>query len=132
MECGCGCVWRVKNLAYVMSSDGCAHCLDMVRNPDDCSPLDHSGMVAAEAGWCGCGALERVDRMMLAYLSQDDTILRDDHVEEVSDDASVLLAYIADSLGWTEHGGGVGGSWLTDDGKEALANLRHLVTIPHL
>ena len=36
----------------------------------------------------------------------------------------LLLAYIADAAGWTEHGGSVGGAWLTDGGREALANLR--------
>ena len=35
-----------------------------------------------------------------------------------------LLAYIADAQDWTEHGSSVNGAWLTDGGKEALANLR--------
>lgn len=28
------------------------------------------------------------------------------------------------NVGFTEHGGSIYGSWLTDDGTEALANLR--------
>jgi hypothetical protein len=43
--------------------------------------------------------------------------------EGVSKDAEVLLAYIADALGWTEHGGGVCGAWLSESGRTALANL---------
>jgi hypothetical protein len=41
-----------------------------------------------------------------------------------------LTAYLCDALGWTEHGGGVGGAWLTDEGERALSNLRAALTDP--
>jgi hypothetical protein len=79
------------------------------------------GMVASELGWCGCGPQEHLDRLMYAYLDQDGPVLR------AEGDAGMLLAFIADDLGWTEHGGNIGGSWLTNAGAQARANLGAVV-----
>ena len=34
-----------------------------------------------------------------------------------------FLMYVLDSYGFTEHGGGIGGCWLTEDGERLLAVL---------
>lgn len=82
-------------------------------------------LVNTELGWCACDRPYEVDRMMLAYL---DVIALDTWPRPpprgVSDDATTLLAYIADHLGWTDHGTSVGGAWLTDAGQVARSNLR--------
>lgn len=78
-----------------------------------------------ELGGCGCGQPERVDAMMLAYLeSRAGEGFPKPDPAGVSEDAALLLAYLADMLDWTEHGGSVGGAWLTDEGERALAHLR--------
>ena len=96
--------------------------------------------VAQQMGWCRCGDNEKVDELMLAYLDSLERHWAWVHEREgrqitpeewktspesgMDGDVYYLMAYIADSLDWTEHGGSVVGAWLTDDGKEALANLR--------
>jgi len=104
--------------------------------------------VAEELEWCGCGDNDRVDELMLAYLDWleldkqfSDSILAEyggdlltswkderwtqDRAEcPLDEDVRLLVMYVADHLGWTEHGSSVYGAWLTDDGREALANLR--------
>lgn len=92
--------------------------------------------VARQMGWCACGNTERIDVMMLAYLTHNEIYWDWVHAQpdkidftqapktELSDDVNMLMAYIADGLDWTEHGSSIYGAWLTDDGKEALANLR--------
>lgn len=91
-----------------------------------------------ELKWCGCGDGDRVDELMLDYLTWKETYWtwvrsQDERVRidwtqtpdcPLAEDVQILLAYIADAAGWTEHGGSVFGAWLTDDGDEALANLR--------
>jgi len=39
---------------------------------------------------------------------------------EVTEFIRYFVFYMLDSKDWTEHGGGVGASWLTDKGKEIL------------
>lgn len=120
--CSCGNVVRLKNLAFRHSSPNpCEHCLN--RGADDID--DRS--VASEAGWCGCGDPEQVDTLMLRYLA---ALPKWEHEEGdgLSDDVRLLLSYVADDIGWTEHGTSVYGCWLTDDGKEALSNLRELLS----
>ena len=71
-------------------------------------------------GLCCCGEPERVVRMMADYLNHRNpdypTIVNTD-----GSDAQMLLAYLADKCGLTEHGGTVYGAWLTDEGKRWLA-----------
>ncbi len=81
-------------------------------NPED-DPLD-------DAPWCVCGEPDRVAEAMLRYLTPEPgkTIV------VVGDDLeSLLLAYMADGAGWTEHGGTVRAAWLTEKGKAARAAL---------
>ncbi|HYF46707.1 MAG TPA: hypothetical protein VD926_10895 [Acidimicrobiales bacterium] len=122
---GCGScdgkAW-VKNAAIVRDTS-CDACKDY-GSDERTGVYVLDSLVCTELGWCTCGNPEDVDRMMLAYLtarSYDD--FPKPRAEGVSEDAEMLLAYIADALGWTEHGGSVGGAWLTDDGREAMANL---------
>lgn len=94
---------------------------------------DH-GRVVTQLGWCECGNPEDMDRMMLAYLTnlhERATTRKGEGpphfgyrpTPDLSPDAEMLIQYVADSLDWTEHGGSVGGAWLSDDGREALAHL---------
>lgn len=129
---GCGScngnAW-VRNAGIVRDAT-CDQCKDYGTDPDSgVYVLD--ALVSTELGWCACGNPEKVDRMMLTYLEwaearfdDQSNVTWDTALDNVSDDAKFLLAYIADDLDWTEHGGSVGGAWLTDDGKQAMANLR--------
>ena len=125
--CGCGVETWVRNHAYEFRGSG---------DPTHVHPGFAEGgpTVAEELGWCGCGSPDDVDRMMLAYLTNINerwTTRKDEGdphygwraTPGLSEDAETLIQYIADSLDWTEHGGSVGGAWLTDDGRLALHNL---------
>lgn len=127
--CGCGSNQWVRNAAIVRDKT-CAQCKDYGTN-EDSGVYVLDALVSTELGWCACGNPEDVDRMMLTYLEwaearfdKQSEVSWDTPLDNVSDDAKFLLAYIADGLDWTEHGGSVGGAWLTDEGKEAMANLR--------
>ncbi len=81
--------------------------------------------VAERVDFCRCGDNEMVDRLMLAYLTSgtpEHPILL-----HVDGDAGMLIAYIADAAGWTEHGTSVNYTWLTEEGKAFLPKLRKLV-----
>lgn len=97
--------------------------------------------VIAELKGCGCGAHELVDDDMYKFLKGTQTHMDYLHSRPFSFDYqsdegapprfpygfseshAYLLAYIADILEWTSHGGSVGGCWLTEDGKKVLAIL---------
>ena len=64
----------------------------------------------AMQGWCGCGSPEMVTAALYEYL-------RHLGYSSESNLGWLLLAYRADQLGFTEHGGSVYGSWITDAGK---------------
>lgn len=118
----CGAALYVRNAAVVREGATCDNCRGWEAD-DDIGDVNEA-LVSTELGWCGCGSPEEVDRMMLAYLeARAEEDWPKPHPEGVSEDAEQLLSYIADALGWTEHGGSVGGAWLTDDGKTARANL---------
>ncbi len=118
MECG-GNAW-VKNAAIHRDTD-CEACA-LLGEERLVFVLDC--LVLTEMGWCACGSTKEVDRMMLAYLTaRVGWGFPKPGAEGVTEDAEMLLAYMADSLGWTEHGSNVGGAWLTEDGTEALTNL---------
>lgn len=88
---------------------------------------DRDGMVCAELGWCQCASPADVDHAMLSYLEGSGRGVPQ-AMGSAARERDLLLAYIAADLGWTEHGGSVWGSWLTDAGREALANLRAWVS----
>lgn len=85
-------------------------------------------------GWCGCGVPDTVLDLVRRYLettawANEDWNTRHDfrgRIERaaMSEDAWLLLEYVCDRADWTEHGGSVGGAWLTDKGREALAILQ--------
>ena len=80
--------------------------------------------------WCGCGrpedALEAVRKLLKCHENFDDREERfkqnfGEGVKSVYDNELLLcLAYTLDAAGLTEHGGGIGGAWLTDEGEMLL------------
>ena len=76
---------------------------------------------------CGCGNPELIADAMYDYLCRArkqfdhsqlfSRAVRDDENEL----ADLLLAYMADRLGFTEHGGSVMAAWLTAAGEEYIA-----------
>ncbi len=75
--------------------------------------------------FCGCGSPELAAQRLLDILklhplfdhrSEFDAIIPDDGVQ-------MLMLYTLDHLELTEHGGSVGGGWLTDTGKAVLGAL---------
>lgn len=83
--------------------------------------------------WCGCGSPEDAQLCIRDYLySLSDLQTKQEHlkqlfgVEYVYDNKPLLcLAYMLDALGFTEHGGSVGGAWLTDVGRMFLLCLQN-------
>ena len=99
----------------------------------------HTGVL----GFCGCGQPERVARLVggfLALLRRQWSEMRADtspllaltpekeamyrrHREDRSvffgghEGLDYMVAYVADLRGLTEHGGSIGGEWLTDGGE---------------
>jgi hypothetical protein len=85
--------------------------------------------------FCACGDPERIVELIRNYLSYVDEIMgadthgsdwatwwkaRREHWELDDDDLYLVIAYIADALGFTEHGGSIYGAWLTDKGRAEI------------
>jgi hypothetical protein len=127
MWCNCGAAFRVVNAAVEVTSERprCADCADFGTLADTQGTEYLDELVSTELGWCGCGQPWKVDDMMVAYLTaRARPEFPKPRPDGMSEDTETLLSYIADDLGWTEHGGSVEGAWLSDDGKTALANLQ--------
>ena len=145
----CGSEIRLKNLTNrkVGGSETCENCRDWITDPlppfNLTGPVDDPPSVVDEMGACGCGSPYLVDQSMFTYLKGVKTYRDEvgsvpfgtfDYVTKspkspyfpygLEESHAYLLAYVADMLGWTEHGMSVGGAWLTDDGEEALAVLQ--------
>jgi len=124
VRCGqCNATIYQKDMRYYADRpDPCTFCQRVLAGEDDTFGLPS---VANEMGWCGCGDHDALDRMMTTYLeSRASEVWPKPALEEVSADATLLLAYLADQQGWTEHGTSIRGAWLTDDGKEVLGFLQ--------
>lgn len=109
------------------------------RNNGEWMPIPKSGtpdIINRAMGWCGCGNPENIDLLFLwelRYLSTEDRFKIDDvswkwryknHTERMGT-ARDIVGYILDVMGATEHGGSVGGAWLTDEGvalRDALSD----------
>lgn len=93
-------------------------------------------------GFCGCGnpdtAYEALRDTLACFdagdISDGDWKARCERVDawfkERGEGYSYLLLYFIDAAGLLEHGGSVGGSWLTEEGKNVLAVLRDWGTDP--
>lgn len=131
---------RVTPTLDRVSDCSCATCQEWVRTGGK-SWLGggRTDLVPALLGFCGCVAPDEIDAQFLAYLDGlagwwDEVRASDDGSLKLRldlpprPDYDLLTAYLCDALGWTEHGGSVGGAWLTDAGEQALANLRAALT----
>lgn len=77
-------------------------------------------------GWfCGCGSPELAASKLQAMLSLCPFYENRAALEQMIPDAGVLelLLYTLDHFDLIEHGGSIGGSWLSDKGKQVLAAL---------
>ena len=93
---------------------------DVWNDTPDSQPYPNPDYEWAEAiatdGWCGCGQPERIVTAMRDYLNLCAT------QAPIPDDlATLVIAYRADELELTEHGGSIFGAWLTDAGERWLA-----------
>lgn len=129
--CSCGSAMFIRNAAIFRTEIPCDSCRGWGSTGGEPFGDIKNELVVSELGWCSCDRPQEVDRMMLSYLTARSADgWPKPHPEAVSDDAETLLAYIADDLGWTEHGSTVGGAWLTTDGTEAMLNLRAAAAPP--
>jgi hypothetical protein len=82
-------------------------------------------------GFCNCGNPEGTMRFIGRVLAEKRTIYAAEGMDEslwdglrkllpYEDPKSLIVEYLLASKGLTEHGGGVGGSWLSGDGKDLL------------
>lgn len=104
--------------------DLCPSCLSLMRREDVFEndllvPLS----VGRELGFCECGDYTRLDALMLLYLQTVQTGLWG---EKADHDTMMLLAYLADQIGWTDHGHALPAAWLTEKGKKVLLNLEKI------
>lgn len=91
-------------------------------------------------GLCGCGVVELTYEAIRLYLQirkdyHEDKIeyieiscryLTDLHIDKADDlhfGILQFMAYVLDDKGFTDHGGSIGGCWLTDDGERLLTVL---------
>ena len=66
--------------------------------------------------FCGCGNPEMAWGEVRLHL----TSRREADYGQRFDGKDYIIAYLLDHYGLTEHGGNVGGAWLTDEGVDAL------------
>lgn len=98
-------------------------------------PGDVVPTMIATQDFCGCGDPDRIAEAMRKYLTSGESVapstygllgLRppSDPVKilhfDYEDLAQLLIAYIADSLGLTEHGSVITSSWVTEAGEAWL------------
>lgn len=81
-------------------------------------------------GSCGCGNPESnvdyVEKMLLRHAADWSTSpgrSSQTSKEEYADPAVQFFLYWADDKGFTEHGSSIFGSWLTDKGRQLLADI---------
>lgn len=82
---------------------------------------------AGGLGWCACGDIDRALDLVCGYLAalhwsslQEGRHPREREHAGINEDAWLLLSYLCDAAGWTEHGISVRGAWLTEEGRQAL------------
>lgn len=76
--------------------------------------------------FCGCGDPDSAMlfvRDMLKLLEERKGWSEEIKKELPTDGVYYFVLYMLDDKGLTEHGSSVGGSWLTDKGKEVLADI---------
>lgn len=97
--------------------------------------------------WCGCGTPEEADKQVIKYLNLIDIPWKNDSLpfnekysnskklcqeyfgcETIYDNPLLLcLAYTMDAAGFSDHGSGIGGAWITGRGKiYRYAIMKHL------
>ena len=91
--------------------------------------------------FCGCGVTGTMLRWIYAYLVSCTITSRKGFDAEnwslqlkrklrverwIGDDLYWFLAYWADSHGYTEHGSGIRGAWLTEDGHRVMKALKRV------
>jgi hypothetical protein len=112
---------------------------------EDGTYLDEEGIthenavdfLCSKLNFCGCGQPEEGLYYVLKSLRYID-LLKDVWNKKMSNELycnkspfnsegeEMFVRYILDHLGFTTHGGGVGGAWLEDKGKELLSDLEEL------
>lgn len=78
-----------------------------------------------DLGFCGCGQPEEALKLVLTLLRLAPFYDSRPEIEALLPDPGVqmIVLYTLDHAELIEHGGGVGGSWLTDKGERFLALL---------
>ncbi len=77
-------------------------------------------------GFCGCGNPDSAMvfvRDILRLLEERKGFGEEIKKELPSDGIYYFVLYMLDNKGLTDHGGSIGGSWLSDKGKEVLADI---------
>lgn len=93
--------------------------------PDDADTAE--GRLQWASGLCLCGAdwhgKAGLIRLLEAHASDDpgrfDAVLPDPELQ-------VAMLWLVDAAGFSEHGGSVGGAWLSERGKQVLELLREV------
>lgn len=100
----------------------------MTDQPSTAYPNDHQEMHYDVLGLCGCGSPEDAYNFCRDVLVAFDRRGKWDDAEGLvktlilarPDQAAHVIAHMMTHLGVLEHGGSVGGSWLTNDGERIV------------
>lgn len=92
------------------------------------TPMTRPEIRICLSGWfCGCGSPSAAANALLLLLDMHPMYDGWDKLYEFTggrEDAAYLLLYTLDSHDLAEHGGSVGGQWLTKKGEALLSGLR--------
>lgn len=105
-----------------------------ILNEHGIAPTPYETLVDArwfeEMNFCGCGCPEETQEWLAAVLDaikarSDSRYTRDDVQAAIglNENAAYFVLYALDAMGLTDHGGSVGGCWLTTEGERLLADL---------
>lgn len=120
--------WRIDKARFVFNRDASN---GMLVGPDGCHYDTEAQAMYFNLGLCGCGNPEEVHKLLIDCLSQfvmpeGDWSKRGgmETIEAIvkarPEIAAEFVAHFLSQAHLTEHGGSVGGSWLTDRGKQFL------------
>ena len=117
----------------------------VIPNPEAYGDLDRQSVLLSIVGFCGCGGPGLTASWLRDLLRLHDTAstdlsgtgtARDTFWKEATGKSFgpvyYLIHYWLDDRGWTEHGGSVGGGWLTEKGRAVIAVLDLIIELESL
>jgi hypothetical protein len=111
----------IESRSKESAKDPCDDCQETIQTGIDFNE-DNLVLTAVNRlmGFCPCGEPELITTAVMRYMASPKPIVYGEPFHDLGEMGFQLIAYIANAIGWTEHGGAVTASWPTDMGYEAL------------